>query len=192
MSELCCFSFSAKYPQIKKLFGTDPNLKWTVLAMVTTQLIMCYFIKDASWPVLVVTAYCFGGVINHSMTLAIHEISHSLAFGYTKPFANKALAIFGNLIIGVPTAVTFKRYHLDHHRYQGRRSNITFLRQVTHDSLWLLYGFSQGSVLCLNNYQTDAFVCFQLVLNFVVLIFGYQQVKLKFLISPLGLYPKDI
>jgi len=109
----------AKYPQIKKLFGTDPNLKWTVLAMVTTQLIMCYFIKDASWPVLVVTAYCFGGVINHSMTLAIHEISHSLAFGYTKPFANKALAIFGNLIIGVPTAVTFKRYHLDHHRYQG-------------------------------------------------------------------------
>ena len=102
------------------MFGTDPNLKWTVLAMVTTQLIMCYLIKDASWPVLLVAAYCFGGVINHSMTLAIHEISHSLAFGYTKPFANKALAVFGNLIIGVPTAITFKRYHLDHHRYQGK------------------------------------------------------------------------
>jgi len=90
--------------------------------MVATQLTACYFIKDASWVTLLITAYCFGGVINHSMTLAIHEISHSLAFGYTRPFANKALAVFGNLIIGVPTAITFKRYHLDHHRYQGKGS----------------------------------------------------------------------
>ncbi|XP_070577658.1 sphingolipid delta(4)-desaturase DES1-like [Ptychodera flava] len=109
----------AKYPEIKRLMGCDPMLKYIVVAMVLVQLIACYFIKDASWTTLVITAYCFGGVINHSMTLAVHEISHNLAFGHSKPMRNRILGIFGNLIIGVPQSVTFKKYHLDHHRYQG-------------------------------------------------------------------------
>lgn len=87
--------------------------------MVVTQLIMCYFMKDASWTTILIFAYCFGGVINHAMELAIHELAHSLAFGYARPWANRALGIFGNIIIAVPSAETFKRYHLDHHRYQG-------------------------------------------------------------------------
>lgn len=116
---LLIFCFSAKYPQIKKLFGADPTLQWKVIGMVVTQIIACYVVKDLSWPILLLAAYCFGGVINHSMTLAIHELAHNLAYGSSRPAANRALAIFGNTIIGVPSAVTFKKYHLDHHRYQG-------------------------------------------------------------------------
>ncbi|XP_067941368.1 sphingolipid delta(4)-desaturase DES1-like [Watersipora subatra] len=107
----------AKYPQIKELYGPDPKLKWTVLTMVLTQIFMCYLVQDASWFTIFVLGYCFGGIINHSMTLAIHEISHHIAFGVSRPKANKALAIFGNMIVGVPTAITFKRYHIDHHRH---------------------------------------------------------------------------
>lgn len=89
--------------------------------MVVFQLLSCYFIKDAPWSVVMILAYCVGGTINHSMLLAIHEIAHCLAFGYQHPLANKALGIFCNTVIGVPTSVTFRKYHLDHHRYQGKR-----------------------------------------------------------------------
>nr|UVW99773.1 sphingolipid delta 4 desaturase [Nephotettix cincticeps] len=108
-----------KYPEIKKLFGYDPNFKWIVIAMVLTQFVMFYVMKDKSWLTTFLVAYFFGGVINHSLMLAIHEIAHNLAFGHSRPLANRILGIFANLPIGLPFSVTFKGYHLEHHRYQG-------------------------------------------------------------------------
>lgn len=108
-----------KYPQVKKLMGCDANMKFKVLFMVTLQIIAAYLMKDASWPLIILTAYCFGGVVNHAMTLAIHEISHNLAFGHLYPLRNRALGIFGNVILGFPMSISFKKYHLEHHKYQG-------------------------------------------------------------------------
>ncbi|XP_076643384.1 delta4-sphingolipid-FADS-like protein ifc [Halictus rubicundus] len=108
-----------KYPQIKKLFGYDPNFKWIVTGLVLVQFVSLYFIKDLSYPMLFLVAYCFGGVINHSLMLAIHEIAHNLAFGHCRPMANRLFGYFANLPIGIPVSVSFKKYHLIHHRYQG-------------------------------------------------------------------------
>ena len=113
------FFFPEKYPEVKKLYGPDVKLKYIVVAMVLVQLVAMYFVKDMSWTNIIILAYCFGGVINHSMSLAIHEISHNLAFGTKYVLANRILGIFGNLPLGVPVSVTFKKYHLEHHRYQG-------------------------------------------------------------------------
>lgn len=61
--------FIEKYPQIKKLFGYDQNLKWIIMAMVFVQLASMFIVKNLNYPELIILAYCFGGVINHSLTL---------------------------------------------------------------------------------------------------------------------------
>ena len=99
--------------------GYDPNFKYQVLLLIVIQFALTYFIRDASWPFLFLVAYCVGGVINHALLLAIHEISHNLAFGHSHPYYNRLLGLIANLPIGVPCAVSFKKYHLEHHRYQG-------------------------------------------------------------------------
>lgn len=104
---------------MKRLMGCDTKLKYVVPLMVIVQLAVSYLLRDSSWWTIFIFAYCFGGVVNHSMTLAIHEISHNLAFGHSKPLYNRALGIIGNLPLIVPMSISFKKYHLEHHRYQG-------------------------------------------------------------------------
>lgn len=77
---------------------------------------MLFVIQNQPWWVTCILAYCFGGVINHALMLGIHEIAHSAGFGINRPHANRALGIFANLPIGLPFAVAFKGYHLEHHK----------------------------------------------------------------------------
>lgn len=104
---------------MKKLMGHDPMLKYMVTAAVLFQVFMAYMVQDASWVTVLVLAYCLGGTINHSMSLAIHEIAHNSAFGHTRPLANRLLGFFANIPIGIPVSISFRKYHLEHHRYQG-------------------------------------------------------------------------
>ncbi|EPY81572.1 sphingolipid delta(4)-desaturase/C4-hydroxylase DES2 [Camelus ferus] len=109
----------AKYPAIKALMRPDPHLKWTVLGLVLAQLLACWLVRGLAWRWLFFWAYTFGGCVNHSLTLAIHDISHNTAFGTGRAAHNRWLAIFANLPIGLPYAASFKKYHVDHHRYLG-------------------------------------------------------------------------
>lgn len=104
---------------MKKLMGHDPNLKYIVLAAVLFQMFMAYMVSGASWVTVLILAYCLGGTINHSMSLAIHEISHNLAFGHGKPLSNRIIGFIANIPIGIPVSISFRKYHLEHHRYQG-------------------------------------------------------------------------
>jgi len=112
-------AISSKYPEIKSLFGTDPHFRHLVLACVATQTVMCYFLQDASWPLIVFLAYTFGGSINHALTLAIHDLCHNTAYGNSKPYKNRLFTLVANLPLGIPSGITFKKYHIDHHRYLG-------------------------------------------------------------------------
>lgn len=97
----------------------DHNLIWVVVLMVLAQLTAFYLVKDLDWKWVVFWAYVFGSCISHSMTLAIHEISHNSAFGNSKAMWNRWFGIFANLPLGLPYSISFKRYHMDHHRYLG-------------------------------------------------------------------------
>ena len=94
-------------------------MKYSVAVLVGVQIAACYILRNSPWWLVIVASYCFGGVINHALELAVHEISHALAFGHSRPWANRILAFIANLPIGLPMAVSFRKYHLDHHRYQG-------------------------------------------------------------------------
>lgn len=116
---LSSVSPAAKYPAIKDLMRPDPQLKWTVTGLVLAQLLACWLVRGLAWRWLFFWAYAFGGCVNHSLTLAIHDISHNTAFGTSQPAHNRWFAIFANLPVGVPYAASFKKYHVDHHRYLG-------------------------------------------------------------------------
>jgi sphingolipid delta-4 desaturase len=58
--------------------------------------------------------------MTHSLFLAIHEISHFLAF--EKPNYNRYLATFANIPIGLPYWAAFRGYHMEHHTLQGTDS----------------------------------------------------------------------
>lgn len=105
------------YPQIKELYGPCPRTKYVCTALVALQLGLAYALRDASWWLIVVTAYAVGGVINQALLLAIHELSHNLAF--KRQWHNRAFGLFINLPVGAPVAETFRYYHLLHHTHQG-------------------------------------------------------------------------
>lgn len=108
-----------KYPEIKKLMGCDPKIAYIVTAEVMIQLMLCYFLRDAAWVTVLSMAYCVGALLNHSLASAIHEIGHNLAFGHKYPLRNRALSMVCNLPMAIPFAITYKKYHSDHHRYLG-------------------------------------------------------------------------
>lgn len=94
--------------QVTKLMGYEPLTKWVVLGVVSLQLITACLLSKTHplSPIFLLCAYAIGGTANHNLFLAIHEITHNLAFKGIK--ANKALAIFANLPIGIPYSAAFK------------------------------------------------------------------------------------
>ncbi|KAI9460800.1 fatty acid desaturase-domain-containing protein [Boletus coccyginus] len=107
------------HPDVVKLMGHEPLTKYVVLAVVSLQLIIATQLQHSHplsfW--FLFLAYAVGGTANHNLFLAIHEITHNLAFKGID--ANKALAVFANLPIGIPYSASFKRYHLEHHKHLG-------------------------------------------------------------------------
>jgi len=86
-------------------------------AVIGAQLVLSWFLKDASWWVIFLVAYLGGAFASHTLYVCIHEAAHNLIF--KKSFFNKIAAITANLPLVFPSAVSFQKYHLKHHSYQG-------------------------------------------------------------------------
>ncbi|KAL7274919.1 sphingolipid delta-4 desaturase [Rhizina undulata] len=107
------------HPEVTKLCGPEPLTKYVVLLVVSIQIGAAYFLRNTpvlSWPFFLM-AYIVGATANQNLFLAIHEISHNLAF--RSPLANRLIAIFANLPIGLPYSAAFRPYHLAHHKALG-------------------------------------------------------------------------
>jgi sphingolipid 4-desaturase/C4-monooxygenase len=88
--------------------GHEPLTKYVVVGVVSLQLAVAYYLRHSSItsPLFLILAYAIGGTANHNLFLAIHEITHNLAFKGIN--ANKALAVFANFPIGIPYCSAFK------------------------------------------------------------------------------------
>jgi len=110
----------AAHPEIAELFVTEPLTFWVSLGILCLQVCMAWAMRDADWYVLLPCMYIVSGTVNHSLQLAVHELSHDLCWsGPHKDTLNRLTAIMANLATGFPSSQTFKPYHMDHHQYQG-------------------------------------------------------------------------
>ena len=99
---------NGSFLQVTKLCGPEPLTKYIVLAVVALQIVCAVCLRNT--PILslryVLSAYVIGATANQNLFLAIHEITHNLAF--KTPLANRLFAVFANLPIGVPYSAAFR------------------------------------------------------------------------------------
>lgn len=113
----------ADHPEVTKLYGIDPMLKVTTTLLVAFHVavaIALQYFADMPyfWLMFVGVSYLIGATITHALFLAIHEITHDLAFK-TKWY-NNILAYVANIPLLFPYAMGFKDYHAMHHWQQGK------------------------------------------------------------------------
>jgi sphingolipid delta-4 desaturase len=107
----------AEHPEVRTLFGRNPWTALVVLGVVALQLAIAFVLRDAWWLWVVVAAYGVGAFANHALFVGNHEAGHNLVL--PKQWQNLVLGIVGDIPLGFPTAVTFRRFHLVHHGHMG-------------------------------------------------------------------------
>ena len=106
-----------KYPDIKKLIGKNPSTIFIIIACVLIQVGVAYLLRNQPWWSAILVAFCFGAFVGHTLFVCIHEVSHNLLF--KSKDANTIAGLIANLPSFFPTSVSFQRYHLRHHTFQG-------------------------------------------------------------------------
>ncbi len=107
----------SKHPKVKKLMGKNPTTFLAILGLVGGMIVGAYLLRDASWWVVVAVAWLLGAFVNHALFVMIHECTHHLLF--KKKSWNLTAAIIANLPHTLPSAISFVRYHIKHHSFQG-------------------------------------------------------------------------
>ncbi|KAJ2786066.1 sphingolipid delta-4 desaturase [Coemansia javaensis] len=111
----------AKHPEVKQLYGNEPLTAVIGAAAVAVQLTAAYLVgcvwTDLHWGLVVAIAYLLGGSVCALYGVIIHEAGHNLVF--KRPFYNRLTGLLANLPMVVPISQSFRRYHLEHHQFQG-------------------------------------------------------------------------
>lgn len=105
------------HPEVRGKIGKNPRSIVAIVALVTLQFALAYALRAAPWWVILIVAYVVGAVADHGLFVLIHECAHNLLF--KKNAANTWAGILANAPSVIPSSVSFKRYHLKHHSYQG-------------------------------------------------------------------------
>jgi len=105
------------HPQIRNLIGKNPLTIFAIIALVLFQTLMGWAVEGQSWWIVLAAAYILGAFADHALFVMIHECSHRLIF--KSPVANRLAGIFANMPLIFPSSVSFERYHIKHHSFQG-------------------------------------------------------------------------
>ncbi len=107
-----------KYPQVKTLFTKDDITFKIAVGTLALQLAIAAimgWLGLSYWWVSLALAICVGAFANHANFVIIHDAIHNCVFEST--LANKWTAILADLPNAVPTAMSFRCYHIKHHSH---------------------------------------------------------------------------
>jgi sphingolipid delta-4 desaturase len=105
------------HPEVRALVGPATSSVYFIVGIVLLQLAIAYLLRQAPWWLLIPVAYVVGATANNALFILIHDCTHNLAWKGTR--GNRILAILANVAIIFPVAMSFRKYHLLHHKYQG-------------------------------------------------------------------------
>ncbi len=145
----------AAHPEIRTLSGHTPSTALFVVALVSLQLALAVATRQVPWWAMLLCAYAIGATIDHALWVLIHDCTHNLVF--EGPAANRLLAVVANLPFVMPAAISFRKYHLLHHRHLGEPDldadvpgplEVKLIgRAAAKKAVWLLFfSFVQGVV----------------------------------------------
>ena len=106
-----------QFPQIRELAGPTPVTMLFILAIVALQTALAWLLRDRAWWEIVGAAYLVGAFADHALFALMHECAHRLVFRNAS--ANRWASIVANMPQIFPSAISFERYHLQHHACQG-------------------------------------------------------------------------
>ncbi|MEH6308608.1 fatty acid desaturase [Olivibacter sp. CPCC 100613] len=107
----------SNHPEIRHLIGRNPYTFFVITLCVGIQIAMSWILYDESWWFIFPCAYLIGAFACHTLFICIHECSHNLIF--KNRVLNTLSGIFANLPLVFPSSVSFQKYHLKHHAFQG-------------------------------------------------------------------------
>jgi len=105
------------HPEVRHLIGKNKYTFFAILGLVLFQCVLAWLVRDSSWWIVIGAAYLLGAFADHSLFVMIHECAHHLLF--KSRTANRLAGILANLPQLFPSSISFERYHIKHHSFQG-------------------------------------------------------------------------
>ena len=105
----------AAHPDLRALARPFPATALWVAALVASQLALALLVGHRPWYVWLPVAYVVGATIDHALWVLIHDSCHYLVFAWRT--GNRLVALLANLPFVFPSAMSFWKYHLLHHRH---------------------------------------------------------------------------
>ena len=105
------------HADIRKLAGRNPWSGVLIVALVAIQTALAWLLSGQPVWVILVAAWVVGAFASHALWVLIDDSAHNLVVK-SGPW-NKVFAMTANLPHLFPTAVSFQKYHLKHHAFQG-------------------------------------------------------------------------
>ena len=136
----------SKHPEIEELFVPDARPVPVCLLIIASQLILAYLQSSLPWWGFLLLTWSYGGAASHSLSLMTHEVSHNLVFRANR--LNDCFGMLCNVGMGFPSSTVFKRYHLEHHQFQGHQAidcdvptpfEGTYFSSVAMKALWVFF-----------------------------------------------------
>ncbi len=105
------------HPEVRELISRNRVSFLVILFVVTFQIVFAILFADQPWWYAVIAAWIIGAFANHALFVLIHEAAHKLIF--KKSALNYLSGILADIPNVLPSAISFRNYHLKHHSFQG-------------------------------------------------------------------------